>query len=61
MVTLSTYNTWIQFGRLQNIYHFQIPKLNIITSVVNNNNNINVAGTNPNFYRVAMAMVDNTA
>ena len=28
--TLSTYSTWIQLSRLQNIYHFQSLKLRLI-------------------------------
>ena len=30
--TLNTYNTWIQLGRLQKIYHFHCPKLQLTNS-----------------------------
>ena len=42
-VTLNTYNTWIQFSRLQRIYHFHWRKLNIIKLVINNTHNVNAA------------------
>ena len=33
-VTLSTYNTWIQIGRLQRIYHLHRPKFQLTVEVL---------------------------
>ena len=42
--TLSTYNTWIQLGRLQKIYHSQSPKLRFTTFAFNSSGGLNATG-----------------
>jgi hypothetical protein len=42
--TLSTYNTWIQLGRLQKIYHSQSPKLRFTTFAFNSCGGLNATG-----------------
>ena len=38
--TLSTYNTWIQIGRLQTIYQLHGAKFIIIAIIITNNSNL---------------------
>jgi hypothetical protein len=33
--TFSTYNTWIQIGRLQNIYHYEMKKSHCTSKLLN--------------------------
>ena len=42
--TLSTYNTWIQLGRLQKIYHSQSPKLRLTTIAFSSSGSLNAIG-----------------
>ena len=42
--TLSTYNTWIQLGRLQKIYHSQSLKLRFTTLAFNSSSGLNATG-----------------
>ena len=42
--TLSTYNTWIQLGRLQKIYHSQSLKLRFATIAFNSSGSLNATG-----------------
>ena len=39
--TLSTYNTWIQLGRLQKIYHFHCPKWLFTAEAVASSSSLN--------------------
>ena len=60
--TLSTYNTWIQLSRLQNIYHFQ----HILIKFVNKESLLRLQrciarGPKPTVGHVEPEMVDNTA
>ena len=42
--TLSTYNTWIQLGRLQKIYHFHCPKWCFTAAAVISSSSLNAIG-----------------
>ena len=42
--TLSTYNTWIQLGRLRKIYHSQRSKLRFTTIAFNSSSGLNARG-----------------
>ena len=42
--TLSTYNTWIQLGRLQKIYHFHCPKWCFTARAVASISSLNAIG-----------------